>query len=238
MLKSLLPVTALLLATGVSSFADVSFVQVIVEGRGSESVTLKQKGARLRVDRNAGGEAVSSAIYDQKTGDVIVLLHGEEKSFLKFAKATTDKLRKQYKTLEASEQGKAAKAANPEIRPRANGKKGEVMGFATDEYVVESPDGPVIYAVAKAFPGWKDLLRSLDSLIFAAGPGAYPPKEYMPAFRLLPGFPMRVNSRLPVLGDPVTVSVEKLDKSLLPDSDFTAPADYTQDVGDHSVAPD
>lgn len=225
-----------LMLSATAAHADLLVVERIAHDERSEIVTLKLKGSWLRVDRATSEEPISSAIYDKKSGDVVLLFHGAAKSMMRVPAALTEKMKEQIAKAQSSAAGKAA-STSADPKPRATGKKDSRQGFETEEFVVDGPEGAVTYAIAKSFPHASELLGDLDGLLLAGGQGVYPPLEFMPAFKSLPGFVMLAQSRTPLSGKPVTVSVERVSEATIPQSDFAVPADYKEDVGDETVRP-
>jgi len=194
--------------------ADVSIVQSIESNSGTNSVGVKIKGDRARIEVTPN----SSMIVDSKTGEVITLMH-DQKAYLRFDKK---------KVKEVSEQIKAkAKEENAPLEiatPKPTGKTEKINGYDTEEYRAETPRYKASYWVAKKYPDYQTILRQMKLLqngIFAMV------RQSMPEYYDFPGMPLRTKIKFPGKVE-VTTTISSISQDQIPDSEFVAPADYFQ----------
>ncbi len=193
--------------------ADLTIVQSIESNAGTHRVNLKIKGERARVEIDVAPNV--SMIVDSKSGQVIQLLH-DSRSLLRFdrekAKKMGDRILKDTdSSLEIA-------------TPKPTGKKEKINGYEAEEYTAETPKYKARYWVAKTYPDFQAILNQMKLLqksIFATV------RKAMPEYYDFPGLPIRTKIKFHDQPE-FTTTITSVSQAPLPDSDFSAPAGYSE----------
>ncbi len=203
-----------LLAMPLLARADYIVKQNVDNGGQSQSITLKIKDTKCRVDATEQ----TTALMDSKTGETTVLIH-PQKSFMKISK---EQLVAQAKAMKDMLGNQSDNPAGAELKP--TGKKEKINGYDTEEYTYDLNGTHNTVAVAKDFPNYKGLVTALYNV--QSGPGmeafrtmALPPDKF-------PGMPIR--STVEVMNQKVTTTLESAQQTTLADADFNVPSDYQE----------
>jgi hypothetical protein len=193
--------------------ADLTIVQK-VDGIGAmNEMTIKIKGDKARVEASPQ----AATIIDSKTGDIVNVMTGQ-KQFMRISAA-------QAKAAAAMAMGGATDetkvAQRPQLKP--TGKKLEIDGYETDEYVFETPQLSATYWIAANYPNAAEIVKQLQSMTSEAWGTA---AQGMPDYRDFPGLPLR--SRVSVGGQQITTTLASVKHDPLPDSEFAPPAGFTE----------
>ena len=157
-------------------------------------------------------------IVDSKNGEVMTLRH-DQKSVLRFdrekAKQMGDRMKAKLKDTDSS----------LEIAtPKPTGKEEKINGYEAEEYTAETPKYKASYWVAKTYPDFQVILNQMKLLqksIFASV------RRAMPEYYDFPGLPIR--TKIKFHDEPeVTTTITSVSQAPLPDSDFSAPAGYSE----------
>ena len=192
--------------------ADLTIVQK-VDGTGNiQSITMKVKGDKARIEVSPQ----VTTIIDAKTGAITNLLN-DQKIVMTIpgdkAKAMAE-MAKSFVKQETPEQA----------TPKPTGKKETINGYETEEYVSDSPKFHASYWVATTYPDYAKILQQMS--ILQKGAFASITKG-MPDYRALPGMPLRTQVKVPDQPE-FTSTIESVSLAPLPDADFTVPAGYSE----------
>jgi len=192
--------------------ADLTIVQK-VDGTGNiQSITMKVKGDKARIEVSPQ----VTTIIDAKTGAITNLLN-DQKIVMTIpgdkAKAMAE-MAKSFVKQETPEQA----------TPKPTGKKETINGYETEEYVSDSPKFHASYWVATTYPDYAKILQQMS--ILQKGAFASITKG-MPDYRALPGMPLRTQVKMPDQPE-ITSTIESVSLAPLPDADFTVPAGYSE----------
>lgn len=196
----------------VAAHADLTIVQKVEGTEGTNKFTLKVKGDKARVEINPQ----TTAIMDFKTGDLTTLLN-EQKKVMRISGEKAKAMAEMAKAM--TKEDAPATAA-----PKPTGKKETINGYATEEYVTETPKYQTSYWVAKNYPNFQAILQQMGVLqngAFAAM------RKGLPDFRDLPGLPIRTQVRVEGKSQ-MTSTIESVNSNPIADSAFTIPADYSE----------
>jgi hypothetical protein len=196
----------------VTARADLTIVQKVEGTEGLHEITMKVKGDKARVEVtpqlttivNATSGEVTNLVHDKK---MVMRIPGDK------AKAMAE-MAKSFVKEEAPNQS----------APKATGKKQTIDGYETAEYVTDSPKFHATYWVATNYPNWEKILQQMTVLQKGAFASI---TQGMPDYRALPGLPLR--TQIKVEGQPEIIStIESVSLAPLADSEFTAPAGYSE----------
>jgi len=194
--------------------ADLTIVESIESGAGTNKVTIKIKGERARIDVNPK----SSMIVDAKTGEVITLIP-EQKAVMRLspgkAAALANKARILLKDTDTSLEV---------ATPKPTGKKEKINGYEAEEYVAETPKYRATYWVAKSYPDHQTILRQMKLLQNSAFASVRKP---MPEYYDFPGLPIRTKIKIQGQAE-ATTTISSISQDSIPDSQFVVPADYAE----------
>ena len=200
------------LALLASSRADLTIVQKVDGSDGLHRITLKVKGDKARVDVNPQ----ITAIIDAKTGDLTTLLR-DKKTVMRISGERAKAMAEMAKSFVKEE-------APTQSAPKATGKKETINGYETVEYVSDSPKYHATYWVATTYPDYANILKQMAVLQQGAFANI---TKGMPDYHALPGLPLRTQVKLSGQNE-ITSTIESLSQLPVPDSEFTAPADYSE----------
>ena len=210
-MKPSLLILALILVGAVDARADLTIVQKIEGGEGTNKVTLKVKGDKARVEVNPQ----ITTIMDSKSGDLTTLFNDQKKVM----RISGEKAKAM------AEMAKAMMKGNSEASPpKPSGRKETINGYMTEEYVSDSSKLHTSYWVAKSYPNYQSILQQMAVLqngAFAAM------RKGFPNYHDLPGLPLRTVIK-PEGEAGITSTIESVNDTSLPASDFTVPADYSE----------
>ena len=206
---------------------DLTLVQSIEGSRGNNTVTIKIKGERARIEINPK----AGVIVNTKTGEVISLLHDRQAVMRLSPEKAKDLANKARTILQDTETSLEVPT------PRPTGRKEKILGYDSDEYVAETPKYRATYWVAKGYPDYGAILRQMKLLQNAAFVSVRKP---MPEYYDFPGLPIR--TKIKFTGQEETsITLTSISQSPLPDSEFDVPAGYAEihlpDLELHSPAP-
>jgi hypothetical protein len=193
--------------------ADLVVQQQITITTNNSVATMKVKGAKVRLDLDAGQPGAVSTITDLKTGDVITLFH-KQKMFVKTPGAPTKQ------TKPAGNDATANPAPKPPV-PRATGQTQKVGSYDTDLYTWSNSRGITGTAwVAKNFPDYARIKTDLAVL------DKSPDGTDNPPLSTLPG--MVVRSQVTGDGQTITVALISAKEEPVDASLFQIPASYKE----------
>jgi uncharacterized protein DUF4412 len=204
-----------LLALCVQSASADFVVKETVQNLGrNQDVTIKLKDNHCRIDANPE----TTALLDTQSGVTTILLH-QTKMFLN---VKADELGAEGNALKKLLSQQSGNEENVDFQP--TGKKEQINGYDTDEYVGKISGLSVRVQVAKDFPNYQALLSALYAAQNAPGLNLFralsiPPDKY-------PGMPIRTT--IEVLGQPVVTTVDYVQQSTLSESEFAIPEGYTE----------
>jgi Domain of unknown function (DUF4412) len=192
--------------------ADLTIVQKI-EGAGQNGeITIKIKGDKARIE----ADPRVTTIVDRKTGEVINLVN-DKKTVIRFSgdamKAAEEMMGQFAGKTEANEKAK--------LTP--TGKKENINGYETEEYVYETPKFKASYWIAPKYPDGAAILKQLQTLNSEIW------KQHskgMPDYRDFPGLPIK--TVMSFGGREVTSTLTTIKQDPLSDSEFTVPNDYRE----------
>jgi hypothetical protein len=192
--------------------ADLTIVQKIEGSEGVKRITFKVKGDKACVEVSPQ----ITTIIDAKTGEIITLLK-EKKTVMRISGDKATAMAEMAKSF-------VKKEAPTQALPQPSGKKETIDGYETEEYVSESPKYRASYWVAKSYPDYQNILKQMAVLQQGAFANI---TKGMPDYHALPGLPLRTEVKIPGQSE-ITSTIESLNQLPLPDSQFTAPADYSE----------
>ena len=198
-----------LIATG---RGDLTIVQKVEGSEGAHWITLKVKGHKACVAVNPQ----LTTIIDATTGDITTLLK-DKKTVMRISGERAKAMAEMAKSFVKKE----APAQSP---PKPTGKKETIDGDETEEYVSESPKYRASYWVAKSYPDYENILKQMAVLQQGAFANI---TKGMPDYQSLPGLPLRTTVTIPGQSE-ITSRIESVNQLPLPDSEFAAPADYSE----------
>lgn len=192
--------------------ADLTIVQKVDGTEGLHRITMKVKGDKARVEVSPQ----ITTIIDAKTGAIINLLN-DKKMVMRISGDKAKAMAEMAKTFVTDE-------APTQAPPKPTGKKEKINGYDTEEYVTDSPKFHASYWIAPAYPDYQNILKQMAVLQKGAFASI---TKGMPNYNALPGFPLRTHVKIPDQPE-VTSTIESVSLAPLPDSDFTAPAGYSE----------
>ena len=196
--------------------ADLVMQQQITITTNNSVATIKVKGAKVRLDLNAGQPQAISLITDLKTGDTITLMHSQ-KMFVKTSGAATKQTR-------PASNGVAANTAPKPPVPRATGQTQKVGNYDTELYKWSNSRGIAGTAwVAKNFPDYARI--QADLAVLDKSPGGVD-NDMNPALSQLPG--MLVRSQVAGGGQTIIAALISAKEEPVDASLFQAPANYKE----------
>jgi hypothetical protein len=203
----------IVLASAVITRADLTMVQS-VEGVGPvNSMTIKMKGDKARIDASRQ----VSTIVDSKTGEIVNILH-EQKQVMRMSAAQA----KAAAAMAMSSMG-AQEAAAQKAQLKPTGKKETINGHETEEFTYETPMLTATYWVARNYPDSDAIMKQLQAMTPDAWGAA---TQGMPDYRDFPGLPIR--SRVNINGQQITTTVTSVKMDPLPESDFVVPQGFSE----------
>jgi hypothetical protein len=213
-MKRLIFLVCTVLTLAMGSRADYIVTQTVENAGQTESITLKLKDGKCRVDATEQ----SSAIMDSNTGETVVLVH-PQKAFIKISK---EQMVAQAKAMKDMLGNQTDNPATVELKP--TGKTEMINGYETEEYTYDLNGIHNTIAVDKNFKNYKQLVTALYNV--QNGPGmetfrslALPPDKY-------PGMPIRTT--VEVMGQKVVTTLDSVQEITLSDADFAIPSGYTE----------
>jgi hypothetical protein len=195
--------------TAAGARADLVLQQQITTPDGQAVATMKIKGAKMRMDLNAGQPVSQSIITDLNTGEVITLLHSEKL----YSKTTGGPVKR----------AKAAGAASQAPVARPTGQTQKVGDYDTELYTWSNVRGITGTAwVAKNFPDYARIRADLAVLDKTAGADS----GATPELSTLPG--MVVRSQVAGGGQTIIMALISARETTLDASIFGIPRDYKE----------
>jgi hypothetical protein len=195
--------------------ADLTLVQSVEGSSGSNEMTMKLKGDKMRIDVSPQ----VTTIIDAKTGEMINLMNDQKKVMRisgEKVRATME-MAQQFKT----KNGKKETKAKPTFV--ATGKKETINGYETEQYTWETPDFKATYWIALNYPDGAAILKQLQAI----NPDIWKTSNtQMPDYRDFPGLPIK--TLLLIGGNPITTTLTAVKQDPLSDADFTIPKDYQE----------
>jgi hypothetical protein len=192
--------------------ADLTVVQKMEGAEGAHQIVFKVKGDKARVEVSPQ----VTTIIDAKSGDLTTLFN-DKKAAMRIsgerAKAMAE-IAKSFVKEEVPDQA----------APKATGRKEQINGYETEEYVTDSPKYHASYWVAKTYPDYQNILQQMS--ILQRGAFAAIAKG-LPDYHALPGLPLRTVIKTPGQ-DEMTSSIESVSLNPLPASDFAIPDGYSE----------
>lgn len=204
---------AMLLAQ--SARADLTLIQKI-EGADSsagkaDQITIKMKGDKSRIET---GQRIS-VIIDGRTGEMLTLIH-DQKKIVRISGDRAKAMVEMAKRFQGSGSEQKAQLVD-------TGKKETLNGVETEIYTSDIPQGKATYWVAPNYPNGAAILKQMQAI----QPGQWSMAQNgMPDLRDFPGLP--VKTMMSFGGKQITTTLESAKEDPLPDSEFTAPADYQE----------
>lgn len=195
--------------------ADLTLVQSVEGSSGSNEMTMKLKGDKMRIDVSPQ----VTTIIDAKTGEMINLMNDQKKVM----RISGEKVRA---TMEMAQQFKA-KNGKKETKAKptfvATGKKETINGYETEQYTWETPDFKATYWIALNYPDGAAILKQLQAI----SPDVWKTSStQMPDYRDFPGLPIK--TLLSIGGNQITTTLTAVKQDPLSDADFTIPKDYQE----------
>lgn len=207
-----LTVLFLFLAGAFAARADLTIVQKVESGQGSNQITLKVRGDKARVEVNPQ----ITTIVDAKTGDLTTLLNDQHKAIRisgDKAKAMADMAKAMTKDMAPSD-----------ARPQPTGKKQKINGYETEEYATDGPKYRTSYWVATDFPDYKSIVQQMSVLQNGAFAAI---RKGLPNFSELPGLPLRTEITANGKNE-MTSTIQSVTVTPLSDAEFVVPSSYTE----------
>lgn len=193
--------------------ADLTIVQKVESGDGSNRVTMKVKGDKARVEINPK----ITTLLDAKTGELTMLMN-DQKQVMRISGERAKAMAEMAKAM-------AKDAIAPEkAKPKPTGKKQTINGYETEEYVSSSQKVQTSYWIATDYPGSDAIMKQMAVLqngAFAAM------RKGMPNFTDLPGLPIRTEVKMNGESK-MTSTIETVNQDPIPDAEFTVPAGYSE----------
>jgi hypothetical protein len=179
-----------------------------------QPISIKIKGTKIRIDV-AG---TNSVITDSATGDMTVLMHGQKI----LMKVNAEMVKAQMKALKELSGQKSDVSAEADLKPTGNHE--QIDGYDTEEYTTDVNGVPASLFIAKSFPDYQQIVAAIyqlhNSPVFAEVHELVIPAEK------LPGLPLRTVHT--INGQKLVVNITSTQKTDLPDTDFSVPADYKE----------
>lgn len=179
-----------------------------------QSISIKIKGTKTRIDV-AG---TNSVITDTATGDMTVLMHGQKT----LMKVNAEMVKAQMKALKELSGQKSDVSAEVDLKPTGNHE--QIDGYDTEEYTTDVNGVPTSLFIAKSYPDYQQIVAAIyqiqNSPVVAEAHGLVIPPEK------LPGLPLRTVHT--INGQKLVVNITSTQKTDLPDTDFSVPADYKE----------
>ena len=192
--------------------ADLTIVQKVEGTEGLHEITIKVKGERARVEVSPE----VSTIVNAKTGEVTNILH-EKKMVMRIPGDKAKAMAEVAKSFVKEE------TPNQSL-PKPSGKKQTIQGYETSEYVTDSPKFHASYWVATNYPNSPQIMQQMEVLKKGAFASVM---QGMADYHSLPGLPLRTEVKIADQPE-VTSTIESVSLAPLPESDFSAPAGYSE----------
>lgn len=159
--------------------ADLTIVQK-VEGAGPVAdMTIKIKGDKARIDASPQ----VSTIVDGKTGDMISLMNTQKKA----VRMSAEKMKAAAEMIGKFDGKEAAAGGAQPAKLTATGKKENVNGYETEQYIYETPTFKATYWIATKYPDAANILKQLQSI----NAGFWQTSMKMADYRDFPGLPLK-----------------------------------------------
>jgi len=200
------------LALCATARADLTIVQNMGGTEGIHQITFKVKGDKARVEVNPQ----VTTIIDAKTGDLTTLFN-DQKTVMRISGERAKAMAEMAKSFVKEE-------APQQALPKPTGHKETIRGYETEEYVSDSPKYHASYWVAKSYPNYESILQQMSLLQRGAFASI---TKGMPDYHALPGLPLRTRIKTSGQGE-ITSTIESVSLSPLADSEFNAPASYSE----------
>jgi hypothetical protein len=198
-----------------SAQADLTIVQK-VEGAGPVAdMTIKIRGDKARIDASPQ----VTTIVDGKTGEMISLMNTQKKA----VRMSAEKMKAAAEMVsEFNEKQTPAGGAQPP-KLTATGKKENVNGYETEQYIYETPTFKATYWIATKYPDAANILKQLQSL----NSGFLQTNTKMANYRDFPGLPLKTEVTVGN-GQKITSTVTVVKQDSLSDADFSIPKDFQE----------
>ena len=196
-----------------STRADLTLIQKVEgAGQGSSEMMMKIKGDKARIDASPK----LTTIIDSKTGEIVNLMN-DRKTVMRIS---ADKMRAAAEMI-GKFNANATNAGKGKLSP--TGKKENVAGYVTEEYVYEVPDFKATYWIASTYPDGAAILKQLQSL----SSDLWQTNNFrLPDYRDFPGLPVKT---VVSAGDStVTTTLVSVSQAPLEDAQFAVPKDFKE----------
>lgn len=204
---------AALVCVALTAKADYTINEQIERSGKAQPISVKIKGTKFRVDM----AETHSVIIDSATGGMTILFH-PQRSYLQIS---ADTVKAQARALKALLGQKSDDASAVELKPTGNHE--QIDGYDAEEYTTEFDGVPMSFFVARSYPNYQKILAALTQLQSSPVLGErsllIPPDK-------LPGLPLRTIQSF--RGEQVVTSINSVQETDLPDSEFSIPGDYKQ----------
>jgi hypothetical protein len=207
-----LSLLAALVGATAAAQADVTIVQKVESSDGSNTVTMKVKGDKARVEINPK----LTTVLDARTGDLTMLMN-DQKQVMHISGERAKAMAEMAKAM-------AKDASANDAPPKPTGKTQTINGYETEAY--ESDNGKVhtTYWVAKNYPGADAVMKQIAVLRNGAFAAI---RKGLPDFTDLPGLPLRTEIKVDGANQ-MTSTIESVSQDPIPDAQFAVPADYSE----------
>lgn len=193
--------------------ADLTIVQKVQGSDGSNTVTMMVKGDKVRVEINPK----LTTLLDARTGDLTMLMN-DQKQVMHISGERAEAMAEMAKAMAKDT------LSSKNAPPKATGETETINGFETQEYVSDTGKAQTAYWIAKNYPAGDAIMKQMAVLQNGAF-GAL--RKGLPEFKDLPGLPIR--TVVTVNGaTQMTSTIEAVQQDPIPDSEFVAPADYSE----------
>ena len=195
--------------------ADLTIVQK-VEGAGPVAdMTIKIKGDKARIDASPQ----VTTIVDGKTGDMVSLMNDQKKA----VRISAEKMKAAAEMVSKFDEKQIAAPGAQPPRLTATGKKENVNGYETEQYIYETPAFKAAYWIATKYPDAANILTQLQSL----NSGFPQTSTKMADYRDFPGLPLKTEVTVGN-GQKVTSTITAVKQDPLNDADFSVPKDFQE----------
>lgn len=193
--------------------ADLTIVQKVEGSDGANTVKMMVKGDKVRVEINPK----LTTLLDAKTGDLTMLMN-DQKQVMRISGERAKAMAEMAKAM-AKDALSTANAA-----PKPTGKTETINGYETQEYVTDTGKAQTSYWIAKDYPAGAAIMKQMEVL----QNGAFATlRKGLPEFKDLPGLPIRTVVKVNGTRQ-MTSTIESVSQDAVPDSEFAAPADYSE----------
>ena len=195
--------------------ADLTLVQSVEGSSGSNEMTMKLKGDKMRIDVSPQ----VTTIIDAKTGEMINMMNDQKKVM----RISGEKVRATMEMVQQFKTKNGKKETKEKPKFVATGKKETINGYETEQYTWETPEFKATYWIALNYPDGAVILKQLQAI----NPDIWKTSNTkMPDYRDFPGLPIK--TLLLIGGNQITTTLTAVKQDPLSDADFTIPKDYQE----------